>query len=346
VSEGKTDPAREALDRLLRKALPDRNDQLRDDLRRASNYVDALGSVYFQNPFFQLTDEEADALRAGIGADAPLAGLVAARHRAMQPAGRRYIVCCMPKSGSSFLKVALEEALQLPAVSLTSVGNTQLSSLFGMNPREQELDELALVKAALLAPEGYVAQHHTRYTQYLALQMRAYGLTPIVTLRNIPDALVSFDDMMLAWRAESGPDGWTGDTPFALPMDYPRLAQDARMRLLARSLGIWLIQFHLSWLRAQRQGIVSPLVIRYEDDILDHERLIARLSQALALDEPQTQRLRAFVARPDRERSRLNVGKSGRGRERAPDDVVAFLRDYASSFADEIPTADAMSLLG
>jgi hypothetical protein len=328
-------------------AFPDKKDALRDELRRASNYVEALGSVYFQNPFFQLTDDEANTLRAGVGTDSPVAGLVAARHRAMQPSGQRYIICCMPKSGSSFLKVALETALQLPPASLTSFGNTWLSSQFGMNAREQELDELALVKVALLFPQGYVAQHHTRFTTYLGLQMVAYGLRPIVTLRNIPDALVSFDDMMSVWRADhGGEDAWTSDTPFALSLGYSELDPQARIRLLSRSLGIWLIQFHLSWLRAQRQGVVSPLVIRYEEDILNPERLTARLSEAFKLDEPQRLRLQAFAERPDPERSRFNVGKAGRGRERVPEDVVAFLRDYASAFADEIPPADIEYLMG
>jgi hypothetical protein len=342
----KTDPAREALDRLLRTPLPDKKHALRDVLRRAEDYVHALRSVYFQNPLFQLTDDEADALRAGIGPDTPLAGLVAARHRAMQPSERRYIVCCMPKSGSSFLKVALEVALELPAVSLTSFGNTWLSSQFGMNPREQELDELAMVKSALLYPQGFVAQHHTRYTTYLGLQMVAYGLTPIVTLRNIPDALVSFDDMMVAWHANAGPEAWTSDTPFPMPQDYAELASETRMRLLARSLGVWLIQFHLSWLRAQRQRLVPALVIRYEEDILDPPRLIARLSETLKLDEGQGARLREFVERPDPDRSRLNVGKAGRGRGRVPDDALVLLRDYAATFADEISSDDLESLLG
>lgn len=334
------------MDRLLRTALPDKDDASRDDLRGAGRYVDALGSVYFQNPFFQLTDAEARALRGGIGSEAPLAGLVAARHQAMQPAGRRLLICCMPKSGSSFLKVALETALQLPPATLTSFGNTWLSSQFGMNPREQELDELALVKAALMLPKGFVAQHHTRHTPYLSLQMRAYGLTPIVTQRNIPDALVSFDDMMLAWRAEAGPEGWMGDTPFALPRGYAELAAHDRILLLARSLGVWLIQFHLSWVRGRREGVVAPLMIRYEEDILDPARLTERLSKALELSEAETRRLRAFAERPDPERSRFNVGKAGRGRERVTADVLAFLRDYAGGFADEIPQADIESLLG
>jgi hypothetical protein len=346
VDTKKTVSAEEALAQLLRTALPDKHDPLREALRQSKGYVNTLGSAYFQNPFYPLTEDEAQALRAGIGTDAPLAGLVAARHQAMRPAPRRYVICCMPKSGSSFLRTALQRALDLPAPLLTGFGNTEVSSMFGLNPREQEFDELALVKAALLAPQGFVAQHHTRYTQYLGLQMVAYGLTPIVTLRNIPDALVSFDDMMLAWRTGAGPNAWTEDSPFALPRGYIGLPPDARIRLIARSLGVWLIQFHLSWLRGARQGFVSPLVIRYEEDILDPARLVVRLSEALKLDDAQTERLRAFAERPDRERSRLNVGKAGRGRERMPDDVMELLRDYAACFADEIPAGDVAQLLG
>jgi hypothetical protein len=344
VSVARSEGPSASLDRLLRSASPDEQRQLREPLGQGADAVSALGSLFFQNPFFQLTDAEAEILRGGIG-PTPLASLITARHQAMRPSRSRYVVFCMPKSGSTFLKKALIEALQLPPVSLTSFGNTQLSSLFGMNSREQEFDELALVKAALMEPHGFVAQHHTRYTPYLALQMRAYGLTPIVSVRNIPDALVSFDDMMLAWRAEAGQEEvWTSDSPFALPRDYTERSSDARIRVLAASLGVWLIQFHLSWLRGVRQAICAPLIIRYEQDVLDPTRLVARLTEALELTDLQTARLRAFVERPTQ--SRFNVGKSGRGRERVPDDIRAFLTDYARNFADEIPQDDIAYLLG
>ncbi|MGZ6015037.1 MAG: hypothetical protein ACXWKM_04765 [Phenylobacterium sp.] len=344
MSVQRSDGAGAPLDRLLRSASIGEQRALREALGEGDDVVSALGSLFFQNPFFRLTDSEAETLRAGIGSS-PLAGLVAARHHAMQASASRYVVFCMPKSGSTFLKAALVESLQLPPVSLTSFGNTELSSMFGMNPREQELDELALVKAALMAPDGYIAQHHTRYTPYLALQMRTYGLTPIVTIRNIPDALVSFDDMMLAWRASAGWDVWTGDGPFALPRDYTELSPEARIRVIAPSLGVWMIQFHLSWLRGARQAICAPLVIRYEQDVLYPAHLVARLREALGLDEMQTARLQAFAERPDLARSRFNVGKRGRGRERVPDDVRAFLVDYARNFAGEIPDDDVAYLL-
>lgn len=333
-----------ALGAALRTPFPREQQALREPLRQGGDYMAALRALYFQNPFFRLSETEAEALTRDAAAQ-PLAGLIAARHRAVSTSAPRYVVFCMPKSGSSFLKSALAHALGLPVVSLTSFGNTELSSLFGMNGREQEIDELALVKAALSAPGGFVAQHHTRYTPYLGLQLRTFGLRPIVTQRNALDALVSFDDMMMSGRAAHDPNAWIVDSPFALPAGYAGLAPDARYRIIGASLGVWLIQFHLSWLRAARQRFVDPLVIRYRTDILDSARLTSRLTEAFSLDDAQRDRLAAFVAHPDPDRSRLNVGRAGRGRELIPADVRESLCAYAAAFADEIPPDDLAWLL-
>jgi len=263
----------------------------------------------------------------------------------MHTPSQKYVVFCMPKSGSSFLKSAIQQALQAPFVSLTSFGSGRMSSYFGMNGREQEICELALIKATLSSPQGFVAQHHTRYTPYLALQMGAYRLRPIVTVRNILDALVSFDDMMLDARTDRGPEAWVSDAPFALPRSYIQMPVEARLRLLAASLGVWLVQFHLSWIRGVRQNIVEPLVIRYERDILDPPRLVERLTEALELNELQAMRLKQFVDSPDREASRFNVGRAGRGRELVPPDARDLLVAYARNFPDEIPEDDIADLL-
>lgn len=331
-----------ALAKLSRTPSPKEQDELRASLRGADGYLAELRAVYLQNPFLKLTEDEAAALTGRAG-EASLAGLIADRNRAMHSVGLKPVVFCMPKSGSSFLKSGLQEALQLPSFSLTSFGADP--SYFGMNAREQEIDELALVKACLLAPRGFVAQHHTRYTPYLGLQLGTYRLRPIVTVRNIADALVSYDDMMMAWRGDRGAEGWMTDGPFAMPLDYQDLPVAERLRILGFSLGVWLIQFHLSWLRGMRQRIVDPLLIRYEQDILDPQRLVARLAEALGLDDLQAGRLGQFVARPDRVRSRLNVGRAGRGREVIPKDVRDFLERYARTFANEFGEDEIAYLL-
>ena len=335
----------DTLRKALRVAFPREQDELREALRQEGDYLSSIAHLFFHNPFFRLTDDEAQALGENIDPRS-LSGLISSRHAAMHGSARRYSIFCMPKSGSSFLVTAVSKALDLPIVSLTTFGASDLSSHFGMNGREQEIDELALVKSVLIAPLGFVARHHTRFTLYLGLQLRMYRVKPILTRRNILDVLVSFDDMMMDGRQPHDPRAWTFDSPIALPVGYAALESDARYRILGASLGIWLIQFHLSWLRCVRQGLISPLVLSYEEDVLDPERLIPRLTAAFGLDEAQQGRLRKFAERPDRDSSRLNVGKAGRGRERIPDDVRQSLLGYAAAFADEIPQADIDYLLG
>jgi len=305
----------------------------------------ALLSEYLRDPFARLPDAEAARLSA-IALPQPLGALIAARHAATRLQAPRYVVFCMPKSGSSFVQSALQHALELPLVSLTSFGSGLQSTRYGMNPREQELDELAVIKSVLASPGGFVAQHHTRYTQYLALQAAAFGLTPILTLRNILDALVSFDDMLLDWRRGKPPqDVWTAD-PLALPRDYPELPAADRYSLLARSHGVWLVQFFLSWKRGARQGLISPLTLGYEKHVLDPPQLTQALAEGLGLTTAQTARLAAYAARPDPARSRLNVGRAGRGRDLVPDDCRAFLLDYARVFRDEISEGELTYLFG
>jgi hypothetical protein len=151
--------------------------------------------------------------------------------------------------------------------------------------------------------------------------------------------------MMLSWRRMRGQDGWLADAQFSLPLDYPELAEGERYDLLARSFGVWLVAFYLSWKRGIRQGIVSPLLVRYEEDVLDPDRLVERLTTMLELSPEQEGRLAGYVRNPDHGRSRLNVGVRGRGRRKVPDGVRQFLHDYASAFRQEIGADELAYLL-
>ncbi len=211
-----------------------------------------------------------------------------------------------------------------------------MSSYYGMNSREHDLDELALTKAILKAPDGFVSQVHTRYSMYLALQMRTFGVSPILTIRNLLDCIVSFDDMMMSWRSGGGEHAWVSDAQFALPKDYADLDPTTRLEILGRSFGVWLINFYLSWKRGLAQKLVTPLVVRYEEDILNPERFVALLSGHVRMSDAQRDRLAAYARNPDRTQSRLNVGVSGRGRQLVPPSVVEGLLDHIRVFRDEI----------
>lgn len=319
---------------MLESSSEDEQIELRKYLDVETYYQD-IAQIYINNPFFHLTPEELGVFLKSPNAS-PLRKLIVAREAAARSEAARYAVFCMPKSGSSFVKSALQHALEVPFVSLTSFTNPRISAHFGMNSREQEIDELGLTKSILCSPNGFVSQHHTRYSMYLALQMKFFGITPIVTIRNVLDCIVSFDEMMMTWRRETPDESWITDAQFPLPLGYQTLDPEVRYGILARSFGIWLIGFFLSWKRCARQAVIDPLVIRFEDDILDHPRLIETLRSGLSLSESQHERLAGYVDNPDRVRSRFNVGVTGRGRERLPERVKTMLLDFANAFAEEI----------
>lgn len=314
----------------------------REVLRNDEDFQFRLAVSYLENPFLRLTPEESAELPRKLAPGA-IGQLVAARDAAMRSTAARYAVMCMPKSGSSFLASALREALELPATSLTGFGSSGASSALGMNAREQELDEMAVTKSIHLHQAGFVAQHHTRYTQYLALQLDCYSIKPLVTVRNVLDCIVSFDDMMTRRGADS--QHWIYDAQFALPAGYAAMGDEARYTVLTHSLGVWLINFYLSWKRGAQQAIVSPLIVKYEDHVLNTEALVEHLSGHVPMSPGQVERLRAYASSPDRIRSRLNVGVRGRGEQKLPEPLKQFLSDYAGLFASELTPEERAYLI-
>lgn len=333
----------EFLREVTRTASPERQRSLRAMIDNDPNDP-AVEIAYLQNPFFTLTEAEARTVWEDPNPSA-MRRLIAARDAAARNKATNFAVFCMPKSGSSFTNHALLHALGLPSVSLTSFGSAGVSSYFGMNSREQEVDELALTKAILRAPHGFVAQVHTRYSMYLALQMRTFAISPIVTVRNLLDCIVSFDDMMMSWRGGQGDKGWLSDPPFALPKTYAGLDPTARLEILGRSFGVWLINFYLSWKRGQAQKFVTPLVIRYEEDILNKDRFVELITGHVPMSDAQKRRLVEFTHNPDRTKSRMNVGVSGRGRQLVPPAVVELLLDHIRMFRDEITEDEVRYLI-
>lgn len=299
------------------------------------DYDAAIENAYLMNPFFRLTEEEARAFRADQNAS-PVRRLISIRDEASRIIAPKYSVFCMPKSGSSFVRTALQCALQLPVMSLTGFGTPGASSVFGMNSREQELDELALTKAILKAPTGFVSQNHTRFSTYLALQMKMFGITPIVTVRNILDCIVSFDDMMRASKAGSDERNWIYDPQFALPLNYIDLEDAARFEILAKSFGVWLIGFFLSWKRGREQQLISPIFIKYEEDILNPDRFVKVMTENIAMNDEQISRITEYAGNPSKSKSRFNIGISGRGRRVIPIHLIDYLTEYAEMFRGEL----------
>jgi len=266
------------------------------------------------------------------------------RQASMHINNKSLLISAMPKSGSSFFVQLLSQGLDANFVSLT--GTSTRSSLQGANGREQELDELALCKN-VLSMKRFVAQHHMKGTPFLTNLLSNYSIQTIVLTRNIFDQLVSVDDMNM-----SNP-GWL--EPFAqwsmkLPIHYNQLEKQERLEYIAYKVGVWCIDFYLSWVRLKKQGS-QHFVVPYErylsNNSGDKKLLINDLKSYLQLDDKESQKLLALIATDtiSQEESRFNKGVSGRGDE-VPEQAKKFLLKQAKLYKDELTDEDMYLLFG
>jgi len=246
--------------------------------------------------------------------------------RASQP---NILVACAPKSASTFLQAALQQALGLHNACLfTATLDWASAAALGANLREQEPDELSLIRNGLNG-RGYVAQHHARCSPYLARMLTLYNVRPIVTHRNLFDTIVSMDDMVMQWRASpaSGQYGYFND---GLPGAYERLERADRLLILAQRWTPWLVQFYVTWKKCERLGLTKPLWISYEDDFLgDKQVLAARIADFIGHEFADPVGIAAALEdRSEGKARRLNKGVAGRGK-----DMPTEVRDYILSAA-------------
>src|SRR5690606_35555781 len=219
------------------------------------------------NPFFLPDIPDEAARKLSLDSSQFNEFVMRAKLTAQRSSQLNIMLACAPKSASTFIETALRKALDLPTASLfTNTMGGFAASMLGANLREQQPEELALLRNGLNGT-GYVAQHHSRCTPYLAQLLDLYNVRPIVTHRNLFDTFVSLDDMVMAYRT-----GTAEDTKHyfndALPTNYGTLDLEQRLTLLVHRNTTWYIQFYLSWKKCERAGLIRPLWISYEDDFL------------------------------------------------------------------------------
>lgn len=205
----------------------------------------------------------------------------------------------MPKSGSTFLSDVIS---QLP-------GFRRAVLYPSSDRREQELDEFCLRE---VNKYDYVAQSHSRYSEWTAQMCNAYHLTPIVLVRSLLDVIVSLRDHV---RKQSPV--WPmffADRPHA-DLD------DATLELmLARLATPWYVNFYMGWRRAP-----GALMISYEELIREPVGVIRDILTFCGDGAPLAEVEAAVAGVRGVGRSRLNVGVAGRGAGLRPQTIRAVL---------------------
>ena len=210
----------------------------------------------------------------------------------------------MPKSGSTFLSDIISQmsgfrrALLYPA----------------SDRREQELDEFCLTQVNKL---DYIAQSHTRYSEWTADMCRSYDLKPIVLVRSLLDVIVSLRDHL---RKQSH----VWPMFFAEP-PHAELDDERLELMIARLAAPWYINFYMSWRKAP-----GAMMVSYEEMIRDPVRLTYDILDFAGAGAPMDEVEAAVEHVRSAQRSRLNVGVTRRGANLKPETirVVLELLDY------------------
>jgi len=309
----------------------------------AQRRLELASALSWSNPFYlpEMPSENAHQLAIGTAQLAEL--IMRAKLTAHHAPQRNVLLACAPKSASTFIAGALQAALGLRSAALfASTTGPHALSMMGGNLREQEPEELALIRNGLNGV-GYVAQHHSRCTPYLAMLLKTYNVRPIVTIRNLFDTFVSLDDMIMGYRSDRLTDAgfYFSD---GLPANYGRLDREDRLTILVQRNTAWFIQFYVSWKKCERAGLTAPLWVSYEKDFLaDKSGLAQRVIRHLGLETEAAEKLvAAFEDKSGGAAKRLNKGVAGRGRD-VPESVRAIVERTAHYYRDE---EDLSPLLG
>ena len=236
-------------------------------------------------------------------------------------------ICCMPKSGSTFL-----------ATSLTHVKELDLSMVYLQTPymnvdfidalsREHEVDELSLLMHEIRA-KNWVSQMHIKWTPYTERIFETNGIKPIITFRNIFDCIVSMDDMLMKGEVAGFP-------MIRLPQHYRKMPEAERLGFLCTYVGPWYIDYAVSWHRVK----LDNLKLYYETDILGFNADTAGkiLDFIGKPDMPKEIVDEAFALKDDakKKQSRLNKGVAGRG-EAIPLEVRERLKQLSYPYHNEV----------
>ena len=228
--------------------------------------------------------------------------------------GRTILIACMPKSGSSWLVNAVRR--------LSGFGSVNFANAFVEN--EQEIYAPAVHETAR---QDKVVQQHCRASAPNIHLIQAYGMKPVVLVRNLFDTLVSMRDF---W------DEGAVRNSFLYP-DWHSLDRDAKHDALVRHLAPWYVQFFVSWAIAERQQQVSPLWVRYEEMIPAKAETLSRVAGFCGLPADPAG-IEAAIARVDGDRyaTRFNKGVAGRG----DDAFTGAQKDMVRALTGAFPSID------
>jgi tetratricopeptide (TPR) repeat protein len=296
-------------------------------LRKFAGTFENLGIVFFQN---NLREESVQCCRKAISvypSPGSYVNLTNSLGITGQPArlsdftteitpaqlGRHLFIACVPKSASTFLKDLL--------VNLT--GYRDLFAVYAAGQTEHEIYLPTLRESAHL---NTVTQQHCRASDANIHLMQAFGIRPVVLVRNIFDSVMSLFDFYNKGAFQTS----------YYRADWSLLDDETKFDLLIENVIPWYFQFVASWDLAEKQKRLEVHWLSYEELIADKPSSVLKVLEFYglgALRRGVEQRIREIES--EERKIRFNKGITGRGRlglnDRQKDQIGRLTRYYPST---------------
>ncbi|PYS58480.1 MAG: hypothetical protein DMF74_23730 [Acidobacteria bacterium] len=231
--------------------------------------------------------------------------------------GRHLFIACVPKSASTFLKNLL----------LNVTGYRDLFTVYAAGQSEHEIYLPTLRESAEL---DTVTQQHCRASDANVHLMQAFGIRPVVLVRNIFDSVMSLLDFYNHGAFQTS----------YFRADWPALDEETKIDLLIENVIPWYFQFVASWDLAEKQKRLEVHWLSYEELIADKPSSVLKVLEFYGLGASRRgveQRIRDIES--EERKIRFNKGVTGRGRsglnDRQKEQISRLTRFYPST-ADKI----------
>lgn len=230
-------------------------------------------------------------------------------------AHRHLWLVAAPKSGSTWLSRILKNLLK-------DWQHGRLFSHHGFNEQELQVSKLLQFSRGR---NRFSPQQHCRFSERTMEVVRRANLTPILQVRNIMDAVVSFLDHYDHEGFQGMPMAYMDDA------NWIDLTQSQRIEFIITMVVPWYFNFYAGWLSSPLHQAGKLPVCRYEDLVKDPQKEVRRLCNHCQLDFSPRQITNA-IEMTNRQFTRKNRGVPGRGFQRLnpsqKQTIVAMSRFY------------------
>lgn len=296
-------------------------------LRKFAGAFQSLGIVFFQNNLHQaslLCCRKAISVYPSPGSYVNLTNsLAASGERAKlsdftaeitsDQLGRHIFIACVPKSASTFLKNLLGSV----------TGYRDLFTVYAAGQSEHEIYLPTLRESAHL---DTVTQQHCRASDANIHLMQAFGIRPVVLVRDIFDSVMSLLDFY---------DKGASQTSY-FRADWPGLDEETKIDLLIENVIPWYFQFVGSWDLAEKQQRLEILWLTYEELVADKPSSVLKVLEFYSLGASRRgveERIREIES--EKQTNRFNKGVAGRGKsglnDRQKEQIRRLTRYYSST---------------